>query len=111
MTVLLPSNQDPRRELTVHPDRLRQYEVPFAQPWNRAGEMLRFPVKLIKRRKQGEDYQYKVRWLSLRPTPDSWIPATQLPPHLVESFENSRRQPVSVTILETLEKLELSTTS
>ena len=103
VVVLLPSRIDPRRELTVHPDRLRKYEVPFAQPWNRDGAMLRFPVKLLRRRQHCGEMQYKVRWLSVRPTPDTWTSASQLPPHLIDAYEWSRAHPTALMLIELLE--------
>ena len=91
IVVLMPHRRDPRRTFTVHPDRLRRYMVPFHQPWQRPGEPLRFPLTLISKQLRRGKVHYRVRWLSIEPTPDTWLPTDQLPVHLTETYDARQR--------------------
>ena len=91
LVVLLPSRRDPRRAFTVHPDRLRRYTVPFYQPWQQPGRPLKFPLTLLSKRLRLGRVQYRVRWLSVAPTPDTWVASEQLPVHLTETYEARQR--------------------
>ena len=86
LAILLPSRNDPRRTFIVHPDRLRRYQVPFMQSWHVEGRHYRFPITLLSRRIFARRLQYRVRWLSVEPTPDSWVDA-----EISSPFENQLR--------------------
>ena len=92
IVVLSPNRRNPRNVTTVHPDRLRRYVVPFCQEWQRSDRPFKFPRELLSRRVQRGVIQYRVRWLSVEPTVDSWEEAGKLPVHLTETYEARRRR-------------------
>ena len=87
ITVLHPTRRKPRNVITIHPDRIRRYVVPFCHTWQRSDRPFRFPLELLGRRQRHGVKEYRVRWLSVDPTPDSWEAATELPVHLTELYD------------------------
>ena len=65
--------------------------APMFQPWQRKGQPFRFPMHILsKRMRQGRE-EYKVHWLSVLPTVDTWEDVSKLPVHLVEQFDARTR--------------------
>ena len=81
----------------VHPDRLRRYQVPFQQVWQQSGQPYRFPLTLISKRIRRGIAEFRVRWLSVDPTPDSWLAARHLPAHLIAGYEARQQRPIDET--------------
>ena len=56
------------------------------------GDRLQRYVEMPSRRTRQGRLQYRVRWLSVEPTVDSWEEAGKLPVHLTETYEARRRR-------------------
>jgi hypothetical protein len=96
--IRVPKPNNPIAQQDVHTSRLRRYHAPFVQAHQRPGQPFAFPQTLLSRRIKNGTTQYRVRWVSLRHKPDSWINQTKLPDQLIQTFDNRGRRTMDDTI-------------
>ena len=91
ITLLTPRPDNARFQQTVSVARLRPYTTPLESLWFNHGTGWRFPYSVYQRRINDGKEEFHVRWLALKPTPDSWIDGTKLPEHVKQSFWRHHR--------------------
>ena len=57
------------------------------QPWMDGHTTFRYPLFIKAKHIRNGLATYRVQWLSLHPTPESWEPGNKLPPQLVHNYE------------------------
>jgi len=81
----------PRHEIRVSIDRLRPYLIPIYQPWMQGSSRFEFPLFILAKKNQNGNVLYKVQWLSMDPTPDTWEHPEKLPLQLNFIYEELLR--------------------
>jgi hypothetical protein len=97
-TLLKPNKHDPRATIVVNVDRLRRYLAPIGDAFVNPS-IRKFPVTLLSSKMVNGIEHFKVRWLSIKPVPDSWEPASSLPSHLINSFYRRNTTAIILSII------------
>ena len=84
--IIYPFEIDPRGRLLVNVDRLRRYIAPITDALLGDKRSTCFPMSLLSRKMQNGLEWFRVRYLSLEPKPDVWLPAEKVPAYLKDSF-------------------------
>ena len=94
VTLLIPRPENARFQQVVSVARLRPYTSPLQQLWLNHGTGWKFPHSVYERRLNNGHEEFRVRWLALKPTADSWVDASSLPEHVKQSFWRNHRRPL-----------------
>ena len=89
-TLLYPRSTDVRGTIVVNVDRLRRYQTPLLQSLSSCKKIVQ---QVLSRKLQNGQELFKVRWLSLTPVEDSWVPAAQVPANLLDLFYRRSEAP------------------
>jgi len=75
---------------TVNVDRLRRYFAPLLSelPGKPSGRVVQ---QVLARRLRNGQPQYLVKWLSIQPVVNSWVPPSRLPADLLDAFYRRNR--------------------
>ena len=99
--IRVPTPHNPAAQQEVHSSNLRRYYAPFVQAHQRPGQPFAFPQTLLSRRIKNGVVQCRVRWLSLRRKPDSWVNKDKLPEQLIQTFDTRSHRSMDYTVCQT----------